>query len=147
MNAARWRVIHWIMDLAIICEALLLANLAKWVLPFGLEPVPGTNFVTPLILAVFLISWSFLARVTGLYYSRQPTTLMLDLQKVVATLVLTLVVVASLLLFLKYTFSLVCYCCTSSLFRFSYWQPPGWCCGRPGTYGAPMLRVPGGCSL
>ena len=36
MNAARWRAIHWIMDLAIICEALLLANLAKWVLPFGL---------------------------------------------------------------------------------------------------------------
>ena len=104
MNAARWRVIHWIMDLAIICEALLLANLAKWVLPFGLAPAPGTNFITPLILAMFLISWSILGRVTGLYYSRQPSTLMLDLQRAVATLVLTLVVVASLLLFFKYTF-------------------------------------------
>ena len=104
MNAGRWRVIHWIMDLAIICEALLLANLAKWVLPFGLTPVPGTNFVTPLILAVFLISWSFLGRVPGLYYSRQPATLVVELQRVVATLVLTLVVVASILLFLKYTF-------------------------------------------
>ena len=71
MNAARWRVIHWIVDLAIICEALLLANLAKWMLRFGLTPAPGTNFVTPLILAMFLISWSILGRVTGLYYSRQ----------------------------------------------------------------------------
>jgi len=104
VNAARWRVIHWIMDLAIISEALLLANLAKWVLPFGLAPEPGTNFITPLVLAMFLISWSILARVTGLYHSRQPTTLVADLQKVVVTLVLTVVVVASLLLFLKYTF-------------------------------------------
>ena len=104
MNAARWRVIHWIMDLAIISEALLLANLAKWVLPFGLAPEPGTNFITPLVLAMFLLSWSILARVIGLYHSRQPTTLVADLQKVVVTLVLTVVVVASLLLFLKYTF-------------------------------------------
>ena len=104
MNAGRWRGIHWIMDLAIICDGLVLANLAKWFLPFGLAPDPGTNFVTPLVLAIFLISWSILGRVTGLYYSRQPTTLVLDLQKVVVTLVLTLVVVASLLLFFKYTF-------------------------------------------
>ena len=73
-------------------------------LPFGLVPAPGTNFITPLILAMFLISWSILGRVTGQYYSRQPSTWMLDLQRAVATLVLTLVVVASLLLFFKYTF-------------------------------------------
>lgn len=102
MNAARWSLLHWVMDLGIITTVLYLAQWAKWALPFGQVPDPGTTFVTPLVLAMFLITWSFFGRVSGLYFPRQPAPLLVELQRVVSSLVLTLIVVASLLLFLKY---------------------------------------------
>ena len=102
MTAARWSLLHWMMDLGIIVAALYLAERAKWVLPFGQDPEPGTSFVTPLVLAMVLIIWSFFGRVSGLYFPRQPAPLLVELQRVVSSLALTIIVVASVLLFLKY---------------------------------------------
>ena len=102
MNAARWSLLSWIMDLGILTAALFLSNWAKWTLPFGLVPEPGTSFVTPLTLGIVLAAWSFFGRVTGLYYPRQQATSAVELQRVFCTLALTLIVIALVLFSLKY---------------------------------------------
>ena len=102
MNAARWSLLSWFMDLGILTAALFLSNWAKWTLPFGLVPNPGTIFVTPLTLGIILVAWSFFGRLAGLYCPRQPATLGQELQRVFSTLALTLIVIALVLFALKY---------------------------------------------
>jgi exopolysaccharide biosynthesis polyprenyl glycosylphosphotransferase len=97
-------LLHWIVDLGLLATALLLSNWVKWTVPLGREPDPGTNFVTPLILALLLTTWSLFGRVTALYHPRQATALAVELQRMVITLALTWITLAGLFLLLRYYF-------------------------------------------
>ena len=103
MTAGRWSLLRWIVDLALLTAALFLSNWAKWTLPLGQTPDPGTRFVTPLILALLLATWSVFGRSTALYHPRSATSLGQEIQRTAITLALTLITVAGLFLFLKYS--------------------------------------------
>jgi exopolysaccharide biosynthesis polyprenyl glycosylphosphotransferase len=104
MNAGRWSLLRWSLDLGLLTAAFSLANWAKWNLPFGQAPDPGTRFVTPLTIALLLTAWSFFGRVTALYHPRQAATLAQELQRAAITLALTLITLAGLFLMLRYYF-------------------------------------------
>ena len=104
MNASRWSILRWLLDLGLLAGALALANLAKWNLGFGEEPEPGTRFVTPLIVALLLGVWSLFAQVTALYHPRRSSGPAQELERAVVTMALTVITLAGLFLLLRYYF-------------------------------------------
>ena len=150
MSTGRWSLMRWIVDLGLLTGALFLSNWAKWTLPFGQTPDPGTRFVTPLILVILLASWSVFGRVTALYHPRPATTLAQELQRTVGTFALTLVTVAAVFLMLKYYFYsrllLVYFFVTAVLFmaafRLALWR--AWSFWRSHPHGTRRVLIVGG---
>ncbi len=150
MTAGRWSLLRWIVDLALLTAALFLSNWAKWTLPLGQTPDPDTRFVTPLILALLLATWSVFGRSTALYHPRSATSLVQEIQRTAITLALTLITVAGLFLFLKYQFFsrlLLIYLLGSAFllmgaFRLALWG--AWRLQRWRRYGTRRVLIIGG---
>lgn len=149
MNAGRWSLLRWAIDLGLLTSALLLSNWAKWTLPLGRTPDPGTRFVTPLILALLPATWSLFGRVTALYHPRPATSLAQELQRTLTTLALTLVTLAGLFLLLRYYFFsrlLLVYLFVSAIlfmaaFRLALWN--AWRFWRWQGYGSRRVLIVG----
>lgn len=104
MNAARSSLVLWAFDLALLTGAIYLASWAKWTLPLGQAPDPGTRFISPAVLLLLLIAWSVHSQVTALYRRPLTTTLPTQVHGLAITMILTVLTLAAALMLLKYHF-------------------------------------------